>query len=407
MTIFSIMFNYTHTHTQLTNYAKAHDHDDHAYHEDLTKDNSMNLREREDLKNFEDQSTLNALGMKRKKYFKTFCRIRPHDCINTMYFKFPNDDEEISKLKTVLTVNLPKLVRPTKFYFDETFDEEFTQFEVFRDTCKDLIDKMINDNISSCLISHGMKNSGKTFTIIGDKENPGLLPIAMKYIYNNINDMNGTNKIKLYCNFFEIFNEELTDLLDGKNKIQMPTNYRSNVIKNIYYYPLNNLDDFSNAINIANVNKKLHNGSSLSHTIFKIIIRKHNEDSYDEESSVSLIDLACSDQGYLSLDYFGKNSFCSYPKDDLRFTQYYMLKAIHNTIRYGGLDNRRVPFYQCQLTAYLKYFLSSTNENVVLITNINPSQPDEDNLKVLEFARKFNEFIECTQKKNFNDTQKR
>ena len=108
-----------------------------------------------------------------------------------------------------------KLINSYKF--SKVFGEDSTQEEVFELTCKPLIDDLIINQRSGLVFTYGMTNAGKTFTVIGTPEKPGILPLALKNLIEydvNINIKNDkiTNKV-FYCNFVEIYNEEVFDLL--------------------------------------------------------------------------------------------------------------------------------------------------------------------------------------------------
>lgn len=71
------------------------------------------------------------------------------------------------------------------------------------------------------IFTYGLTNSGKTYTVIGEPENPGILPNALKNINDYIEQYyKQETKPQLYCNYIEIYNEEVYDLLanEGKNE---------------------------------------------------------------------------------------------------------------------------------------------------------------------------------------------
>ena len=72
-----------------------------------------------------------------------------------------------------------------------------------------------------------MTNAGKTFTVIGTPDKPGILPQTLKSLFEydkqkNIKDNHNIYN-NFYCNFVEIYNEDVFDLLADniteKNKI--------------------------------------------------------------------------------------------------------------------------------------------------------------------------------------------
>jgi hypothetical protein len=152
------------------------------------------------------------------KRFKSYCRLRSYDGINNSFFKFV---EPHSKPNQVLSVNRSLTSKNIiedlggKFYFDFIFDEEYTQIEVFQDLCIPLIDKLVDERKSSLLMAHGLNDSGKTYTIVGDSENPGLIPLTLRFLYEKTNEIKNKN-FEIFCNFSEVYDSNIVDLLSSK-----------------------------------------------------------------------------------------------------------------------------------------------------------------------------------------------
>ena len=164
-----------------------------------------------------------------------------------------------------------------------------------------------------------MTNAGKTFTVIGTPDKPGILPKALQklleYDEQKIKPDNINNN--LYCNFVEIYNEDVFDLLaddlTGKNKFfKRKLNVKENLnsvffLQDVTYSKLDNLESFNNILN-KGISKKVHSSTNLnqnssrSHTIFKIILMNKNKDiskidfSTEELISLSVVDLAGSER---------------------------------------------------------------------------------------------------------------
>jgi len=113
---------------------------------------------------------------------KTFCRIRPCKSPNELFFISKNDDKILninsSNLEKLNVGNNLKLINSYKF--SKVFDENSTQEEVFELTCKPLLDDLIFNQKSGLVFTYGMTNAGKTYTVIGTPECPGILPLALK-----------------------------------------------------------------------------------------------------------------------------------------------------------------------------------------------------------------------------------
>jgi kinesin family protein 18/19 len=328
---------------------------------------------------------------------KSYCRIRPSDKVNNSFFKFEEKNNFNFKPNVLHVISSPLSQIPHKFYFDNIFDEAYTQIEIFQDTTLGLIDSLVDKMNNSIIIVHGLQNSGKTFTVVGESDNPGIIPLGLRLIYDKVKEKNDPN-LKVYCNYIEIFNDKAIDLLSDEQKIlAIPRLSKSNKIQNAKYFQLNTIQDFSNAINIGNKKKKMNKNNSLSHTIFKIILRKYTQHSYwYDESSLSILDLA-SPVKYQNFDNLEKVEETN--EDKVLYSHHCLCKCLKALNRIFKIQNSRIrrgdkeKMNYCEVMNYLRYFFYG-NESIVLITNINPNITNvEENLRVLQFSLKFENSI--------------
>ena len=110
-------------------------------------------------------------------------------------------------------------------------------------TCKPLIDDLIQNNKSGLILTYGMTNAGKTFTVLGTPDKPGILPRTLKALleYNEQKNIKDNNNIynNFYCNFVEIYNEDAFDLLadniiEKKKYFKKKLNVKEN-INNMFF----------------------------------------------------------------------------------------------------------------------------------------------------------------------------
>ncbi len=69
-----------------------------------------------------------------------------------------------------------------EYEYEQIFDGTSTQTEVYDNTAKSMVDGLFAQQ-NSLLFVYGVSNSGKTFTIQGPQDKPGLLPLALRDIY--------------------------------------------------------------------------------------------------------------------------------------------------------------------------------------------------------------------------------
>ena len=336
---------------------------------------------------------------------KTFCRIRPTKSPNELFSIAKSDDRILNinsaNLEKLNVGNNLKLINSYKF--SKVFDENSTQEEVFEFTCKPLLDDLIFNQKSGLVFTYGMTNAGKTYTVIGTPECPGILPLALKNLfdYGNINN----NNYNFYCNFVEIYNEDVFDLLSddpsGKNKyfkkkLIVKENLNSVFfLQDVTFSKLDTLDSFNTILN-KGISKKVHSSTALnqnssrSHTIFKIILFKEgNKDiskidfSTEELISLSVVDLAGSERQKRT-DAKGKNLQEACKINQSLSTLGKCLEAMkHNSC---SNNKKMVPLRESKLTKiFAEYFQGE--QNIIMITNINPRTEDfEESIRALNYS---------------------
>ena len=67
---------------------------------------------------------------------------------------------------------------------------------------------------------YGQTTSGKTYTMLGSPENPGILPCTIRDVINYTNKEQEIN-YGIYCSYIEIYNENLHDLLTNSSNLKL------------------------------------------------------------------------------------------------------------------------------------------------------------------------------------------
>ena len=64
--------------------------------------------------------------------------------------------------------------REQRYYFDRIFPQGTDTETVYRNTCQPLIDSVIQ-GYNGCVFAYGTTGSGKTHTMTGTTDNPGIM----------------------------------------------------------------------------------------------------------------------------------------------------------------------------------------------------------------------------------------
>ena len=106
--------------------------------------------------------------------------------------------------------------------FNRVFGPETSQTEYYVQTSKALVEQLVQrERYEGVFLSYGITASGKTYTIQGTKESPGIIPLALWTLFGKLTAKGegakgggtgaGTTKVEIsYC---EIYNEAIYDLL--------------------------------------------------------------------------------------------------------------------------------------------------------------------------------------------------
>ena len=131
---------------------------------------------------------------------------------------------------------------------------------------------------------YGQATSGKTFSMLGNPDNPGIIPCSLRDIFSKINSLKHSISYNIYVSYIEIYNENIYDLLLTTNsgsssslKIVDDPKYGVSVAgcKKIR---IKTFDDGINLKDYGEENRKyretyINEYSSRSHSIFQIVIR--------------------------------------------------------------------------------------------------------------------------------------
>jgi len=120
-------------------------------------------------------------GKENQDPLEVFCRIRPLKDLTDLYC--------VRQVReNVLQLISPHGTKPVVFYnFKQVFDENTDQKMIFDNVCLNLVKDAL-DGKNGLLFTYGITSSGKTHTLTGRANNPGLLPRTLDAIFNSIRE---------------------------------------------------------------------------------------------------------------------------------------------------------------------------------------------------------------------------
>ena len=254
--------------------------------------------------------------MSKSANVKVFCRIRPE-----------NEKEKLSGMKTcivptsensvkIFTENIGidtgkdssknKSENTQTFTFDGVFAPEEEQENIFNIVAKPLINGAL-EGINGTLFCYGQTSSGKTYTMEGihnDTKLMGVIPRMMQYIFILIEKANSDIEYSVKCQYYQIYNEKIQDLLDirkkdlaireDKNKgIWVEDCTEAYVSSQEEMYAIFKEGSNNRTVSATNMNK----GSSRSHSLFVVTLFQRNTITGSSKTGrIYFVDLAGSEK---------------------------------------------------------------------------------------------------------------
>lgn len=336
---------------------------------------------------------------------KTYLRIKPTDNpypqykITSQQTKFilspqneenpiPSSQKKINSSKSKSkSKNLPPKKTPQPQYeysFTKIFDTSISNVDLFFEVASPLIEDLIYKGKSSLLFAYGVSNSGKTYTIVGNIECPGILPLTLATLLDKVSFLPSPPTIQ--CSYVEIYNERVYDLLSKKkNKIHIKEKDKVFYLDKVTKRNVITIDDFEKALNDG-LNQKIHTRtkinplSSRSHTIFKIYL--------SNGASMSIVDLAGAERAKRA-DTKGAvfQETCNINTSLMTLGR--CIDAMEYNSKFAQVDKKvPVPIRESKLTKMFQEYFTG-EQNVIMLTNINPCKEDaNENKNILLFSCK-------------------
>ncbi len=134
---------------------------------------------------------------------------------DTIIITEPTD--EIRDLDNEITKQLK--MKQNYFSFDFIFEKEATQEEIYLNTCKILLEEVL-EGYNATIFAYGATGSGKTYTMVGNGENPGIMVRVVSDLFSMI-ELKKNKKINIKVMYVEVYNENTYDLISGNSNLEV------------------------------------------------------------------------------------------------------------------------------------------------------------------------------------------
>ena len=93
--------------------------------------------------------------------------------------------------------------RDLRFAFDRVFDENSQQVDVFKHTTKSVLDGLL-DGVNCSVFAYGATGAGKTHTMLGSQDNPGVMFLTTMELYRRMDQLKHEKNCQIAVTYLEV-----------------------------------------------------------------------------------------------------------------------------------------------------------------------------------------------------------
>lgn len=276
------------------------------------------------------------------------------------------------------------------FSFDAVFSDKSSPRHIY-DVCAAPVVQSVLEGYNGTIFAYGQTGAGKTHTMEGVNDPPdsrGIIPNSFQHIFDFITLDGSNDKYLVWASYFEIYNEEIRDLLSPKSRsgLELKESAESGVyVKDLTSVVVKSVEEIDNIFQRGKKNRSvgatlMNAGSSRSHSVFSIVVECCSNNGQGEHIRVgklNLVDLAGSE----------RQSKTGATGDRLKeATKINLsLSALGNVIS-ALVDGKaqHIPYRDSKLTRILQDSLGG-NTKTVMVANAGPTDYEES-LSTLRYA---------------------
>jgi len=307
----------------------------------------------------------------------------------------PPEDNPIQKFSRSVVPSMGKRVKDQTFGFDRIFDDSAQQADVYEATTKPLLDSVL-DGYNSTVFAYGATGCGKTHTITGTVQQPGIIFLTMQELFERVGELSSDKVTEVSLSYLEIYNETIRDLLtDGATPrgglmLREDSNQAVSVSGLSSHHP-RNVEEVMDMIMRGNQMRTMspteaNATSSRSHAVLQINVAQKDKNAGVEEphtmATLSIIDLAGSERASAT-----KN------RGERLLEGANINKSL---LALGGCINalcdprkrNHIPYRNSKLTRLLKFSLGGNCKTVMIVCVSPSSEHFDETQNTLRYANR-------------------
>uniref|UniRef100_A0A8B9XQH9 Kinesin-like protein n=1 Tax=Bos mutus grunniens TaxID=30521 RepID=A0A8B9XQH9_BOSMU len=294
---------------------------------------------------------------------------------------FDPDDDSI--------IHLLHKGKPVSFELDKVFSSQASQQDVFQEV-QALITSCI-DGFNVCIFAYGQTGAGKTYTMEGTPENPGINQRALRLLFSEVQEKASDWEYTITVSAAEIYNEVLRDLLgqEPQEKLEIrlcPDGSGQLYVPGLTEFQVQSVEDINKVFEFGHTNRtteftNLNEHSSRSHALLIVTVRGVDcSTGLRTTGKLNLVDLAGSER-------VGKSGA---EGSRLREAQHInkSLSALGDVIAALRSRQGHVPFRNSKLTYLLQDSLSGDSKTLMVVQVSPVEKNTSETLYSLKFAER-------------------
>ncbi|XP_007107441.1 kinesin-like protein KIF22 isoform X2 [Physeter macrocephalus] len=283
-----------------------------------------------------------------------------------------------------------------KYQFDAFYGERSSQQDIYAGSVQPILRHLLEGQNASVL-AYGPTGAGKTHTMLGSPEQPGVIPRALMDLLQLTREESAEGRpwaLSVTMSYLEIYQEKVLDLLEpSSGDLVIREDCRGNIlIPGLTQKPITSFADFEQHFLPASRNRtvgatRLNQRSSRSHAVLlvKVDQRERLAPFRQREGKLYLIDLAGSEDNRRT-----GNKGLRLKESGAINTSLFVLGKVVDALNQGL---PRVPYRDSKLTRLLQDSLGGSAHSI-LIANIAPERCFYlDTVSALNFAARSKEVI--------------
>ena len=262
-----------------------------------------------------------------------------------------------------------------RYTFDRAFDGSANNEHIYEHTVKSLIDGVLR-GMNATVFAYGATGSGKTYTMVGNERDPGLMVMSLRDIFGQM-QADSDKDFHVRCSYLEVYNEIIYDLLQANSpgldlREDPELGPQAAGLKRV---EVNSADRIFQLLREGNMRGKTEATdanavSSRSHAVLEIVVNRADRNNYQKNvfmGKLALVDLAGAERAHET------NNHGQQLRDGANVNR--SLLALANCINALADRSKRsghIPYRDSKLTRLLKDSLGGACKTV-MITNVSPA----------------------------------